>query len=118
MVGWMAVALANGSDHVMVPNPREFEDIWKIFQHKATIFPGVPAMYTASIIIPECKAGGNMIYPLSRLASLALPHFLRETKDQFEKTDRRKKSLEGYGLSEAPTATHCNPLLGENKIGS
>ncbi len=26
--------------------------------------------------------------------------------------------IEGYGLSEAPTATHCNPLTGENKIGS
>ena len=26
--------------------------------------------------------------------------------------------FEGYGLSEAPTATHCNPLMGVNKEGS
>jgi long-chain acyl-CoA synthetase len=26
--------------------------------------------------------------------------------------------VEGYGLSEAPTATHCNPLYGETRIGS
>jgi len=26
--------------------------------------------------------------------------------------------VEGYGLSEAPTATHCNPLQGENRLGS
>jgi long-chain acyl-CoA synthetase len=26
--------------------------------------------------------------------------------------------VEGYGLSEAPTATHCNPILGENREGS
>jgi long-chain acyl-CoA synthetase len=26
--------------------------------------------------------------------------------------------VEGYGLSEAPTATHCNPILGINKVGS
>jgi long-chain acyl-CoA synthetase len=26
--------------------------------------------------------------------------------------------VEGYGLSEAPTATHCNPILGENRPGS
>jgi long-chain acyl-CoA synthetase len=26
--------------------------------------------------------------------------------------------VEGYGLSEAPTATHCNPILGENRDGS
>ncbi len=28
------------------------------------------------------------------------------------------KLFEGYGLSEAPTATHCNPLNGVNKSGS
>src|SRR5262249_430670 len=28
------------------------------------------------------------------------------------------KLFEGYGLSEAPTATHCNPLNGVNKEGS
>jgi long-chain acyl-CoA synthetase len=28
------------------------------------------------------------------------------------------KLVEGYGLSEAPTATHCNPILGENRTGS
>ena len=26
--------------------------------------------------------------------------------------------VEGYGLSEAPTATHCNPILGEKRSGS
>jgi long-chain acyl-CoA synthetase len=26
--------------------------------------------------------------------------------------------MEGYGLSEAPTATHCNPMLGEKRDGS
>src|SRR5689334_7104402 len=26
--------------------------------------------------------------------------------------------MEGFGRSEAPTATHCNPLKGVNKVGS
>jgi hypothetical protein len=26
--------------------------------------------------------------------------------------------MEGYGLSEAPTATHCNPMFGEKRTGS
>jgi long-chain acyl-CoA synthetase len=42
---------------------------------------------------------------------------MRETKEQFEKLTGGKV-FEGYGLSEAPTATHCNPLEGENKVGS
>ena len=29
-----------------------------------------------------------------------------------------RKVFEGYGLSEATTASHCNPLIGENRTGS
>ena len=42
---------------------------------------------------------------------------MRETKEQFESLTGGKV-FEGYGLSEAPTGTHCNPLLGINKTGS
>jgi long-chain acyl-CoA synthetase len=42
---------------------------------------------------------------------------LRETKERFEALSGGKV-FEGYGLSEAPTATHCNPQLGMNKTGS
>jgi long-chain acyl-CoA synthetase len=42
---------------------------------------------------------------------------MRETKEKFEKLTGGVV-FEGYGLSEAPTATHCNPLLGENRTGS
>jgi long-chain acyl-CoA synthetase len=40
-----------------------------------------------------------------------------EIKNNFE-TLTGAKLMEGYGLSEAPTATHCNPLYGENRVGS
>ena len=39
---------------------------------------------------------------------------MRETKEQFEKLTGGKV-FEGYGLSEAPTATHCNPLAGREQ---
>jgi long-chain acyl-CoA synthetase len=42
---------------------------------------------------------------------------LKETKEAFEALTGGML-FEGYGLSEAPTATHCNPLLGENRTGS
>jgi long-chain acyl-CoA synthetase len=42
---------------------------------------------------------------------------LRETKEKFE-TLTGGVVFEGFGLSEAPTATHCNPLKGVNKTGS
>jgi long-chain acyl-CoA synthetase len=40
-----------------------------------------------------------------------------ETKKRFEALTGGKLA-EGYGLSEAPTATHCNPMYGLNKEGS
>jgi len=42
---------------------------------------------------------------------------MRETKIKFEELTGGKL-VEGYGLSEAPTATHCNPLFGYNPPGS
>ncbi|HSG41754.1 MAG TPA: AMP-binding protein, partial [Anaerolineales bacterium] len=42
---------------------------------------------------------------------------MRETKEEFERLTGGKV-FEGYGMSETPTATHCNPLIGENKTGS
>jgi long-chain acyl-CoA synthetase len=42
---------------------------------------------------------------------------MRETKEKFEALTGGLL-FEGFGLSETPTATHCNPLMGENKTGS
>jgi long-chain acyl-CoA synthetase len=42
---------------------------------------------------------------------------MSETKKRFEQLSGGK-IVEGYGLSEAPVVTHCNPLIGMNKIGS
>ncbi|MEP7134015.1 MAG: long-chain fatty acid--CoA ligase [Chloroflexota bacterium] len=117
MVAGMSFAMATGASMVMVPNPRDLKDVLEnIAKYKATIFPGVPAMYNGINNHPDVKAGK---YELSSIkacisGSAAL---MRETKDQFEKLTGGKV-FEGYGLSEAPTATHCNPLMGENKTGS
>ncbi len=117
MVAGMNFAMANGASMVMVPNARDLKDVLdNISKYKATIFPGVPTLYNAINNHPDVKAGK---YDLSSIkacisGSAAL---MRETKEKFEKLTGGKV-FEGYGLSEAPTATHCNPLDGENKTGS
>jgi long-chain acyl-CoA synthetase len=117
MVAGMNFAMANGASMVMVPNARDLKDVLdNISKYKATIFPGVPLLYNGINNHPDVKAGK---YDLSSIkacisGSAAL---MRETKEQFEKLTGGKV-FEGYGLSEAPTATHCNPLNGENKTGS
>jgi long-chain acyl-CoA synthetase len=40
-----------------------------------------------------------------------------DTKRRFEELSG-SVVMEGFGMSEAPTATHCNPFQGVNKVGS
>ena len=117
MVAGMHFAMACGASMVMVPNPRDLKDVLEnIAKYKATIFPGVPAMYNGINNHPDVKAGKYDLSSIKACISGSAP-LMRETKEQFEKLTGGKL-FEAYGLSEAPTGTHCNPLNGVNKTGS
>jgi long-chain acyl-CoA synthetase len=117
MVAGMSFAMSTGASMVMVPNPRDLKDVLdNIAKYKATIFPGVPALYNGINNHADVKTGKYDLSSIKACISGSAP-LMRETKEQFEGLTGGKV-FEGYGLSEAPTATHCNPLLGENKIGS
>jgi long-chain acyl-CoA synthetase len=101
----------------MVPNPRDLKDVLSNIQkYKATIFPGVPTLYNAINNHPDVVAGKYKLDTIKACISGSAP-LMRETKDKFEALTGGKL-VEGYGLSEAPTATHCNPLFGEVRAGS
>jgi long-chain acyl-CoA synthetase len=117
MVAGMNFAMANGASMVMVPNARDLKDVLdNISKFKATIFPGVPLLYNGINNHPDVKAGKYNLSSIKACISGSAA-LMRETKEQFEKLTGGKV-FEGYGLSEAPTATHCNPLDGVNKTGS
>jgi long-chain acyl-CoA synthetase len=117
MVAGMSVAMSMGASMAMVPNARDLKDVLEnITKYKATIFPGVPLLYNGINNHPDVKAGKYDLTSIKACISGSAP-LMRETKEQFEKLTGGKV-FEGYGLSEAPTATHCNPLLGVNKTGS
>lgn len=117
MVAGMLFAIRTGSAMVMVPNPRDLKDVLtNIQKYKTTIFPGVPTLYNAINNNPDVLAGKYDLSSIKACISGSAP-LLRETKEKFEDLTGGKL-FEGYGLSEAPTATHCNPLLGENRTGS
>jgi long-chain acyl-CoA synthetase len=117
MVAGLSVALSCGASMVMVPNARDLKDVLEnITKYKATIFPGVPLLYNGINNHPDVKAGKYDLTSIKACISGSAP-LLRETKEEFERLTGGKV-FEGYGLSEAPTATHCNPLLGINKTGS
>lgn len=117
MVAGMCLAISLGASMVMIPNPRDLEDLLSSIEiYETTLFPGVPTLYNAINNHPDVRAGKYNLRSIKACISGSAP-LLRETKQQFESLTGGRL-FEGYGLSEAPTATHCNPLLGENRAGS
>ena len=117
MVAGMNFALVAGASLVMIPDARDIKDnLENLQKYKATIFPAVPTLYNAINNWPDVVAGKYDLSSIKACISGSAP-LMRETKDKFEAITGGVV-FEGYGLSEAPTASHCNPLLGENITGS
>jgi long-chain acyl-CoA synthetase len=117
MVAGMLFGIASGASMVMVVDGRKLKDVLaNIAKYRATLFPGVPTLYNAVNNHPDVIAGKYDLSPIKICISGSAP-LMRETKDRFEALTGGKL-VEGYGLSETPTATHANPILGENRIGS
>ena len=115
MVAGMLFGIRTGAALVMVPNPRDLKDLLGNAQkYKTTIFPGVPTLYNLINNSPEAQAGKYDLSSIKACISGSAP-LMRETKEQFEEMTGGVV-FEGHGLSEAPTASHCNPLLGEYNI--
>ncbi len=117
MVVGMCFAVKASLSMVMLPNLKDMKEVLDSIQkYKASFYPGVPTMYNAIINHPDVQ---NKKYNLSTIkACISGSSALNpETKQKFEALTGGKL-VEGYGLSEAPTATHVNPLVGKNPPGS
>lgn len=117
MVLGMNLAVKIKSSMILISNPSDMDGLLQAAEEfKATVFPGVPNMYAA---INHYQPVLDGRYDLSSIkacisGSATLPI---RVKQEFEALTNGHL-VEGYGLSEAPTATHCNPILGENREGS
>jgi len=117
MVAAMCYGLAAAATMILIPNPRDLDDVLDtINKYQPSIFPGVPTMYNAINHHPKVLEGKVDIRSIRACISGSAP-LLRETQTRFEELTGASLR-EGYGLSEAPTATHCNPMFGENREGS
>lgn len=117
MVTVLCFSISMGARMVMVPNARDTTDVLECLSHyHCEMFMGVPAMFNAVNNHPDVIAGkydlSSVVACISGSAPLA-----PATKRRFEEITGGTL-VEGYGMSEMPTATHCNPLKGENRTGS
>jgi len=117
LVAGMSFGVSAGASLVMAVNPRDMGDILGLIaKYRPTIYPGVPAMYNAINNHPDVINKKVDVSSIKACISGSAP-LMRETQVTFESLTGGKL-VEGYGLSETPTATHCNPLQGLRKEGS
>jgi long-chain acyl-CoA synthetase len=114
MVACMSSAIGTGSTLLLHPRFDVHEILSSIQKYKPEYFPGVPTMYVAINNSPLTPKFDLSSIKACISGAAPLPHQVKLT---FEKITGGKL-CEGYGLSEAPTASHCNPLAGLNKTGS
>ncbi|NOK61161.1 MAG: long-chain fatty acid--CoA ligase [Chloroflexi bacterium AL-W] len=111
----MIYGLYMGAELVIVPNPRPIDNVMGIIQHeRATVFPGVPAMYIGIVNHPEINSYDLTSVRACISGSAPLPMDIQERFGQIT----GGRLVEGYGLTEAAPVTHCNPVYGKRKNGS
>ncbi|MDQ7035136.1 MAG: AMP-binding protein [Anaerolineae bacterium] len=117
LVAMLCLSVYKGSQVVLIPNPRDIDELVENIVHfKATLFPGVPALYNAINNHPKVLSGEADLSSLQFCISGSAP-LPRATKEEFERLTGAAVR-EAFGMSEAPTGTHCNPIHKENRTGS
>jgi long-chain acyl-CoA synthetase len=117
LVTVVGFAVALGAKIVLVVNARDIPDVLdNIAKFKPTIFMGVPALYNA-INNHQLVTSGQVSLKSIRLCMSGSAPLPPSTKKEFERLSGGRL-LEGFGMSEAPTATHANPVSGENRTGA
>ena len=109
----MSIALA--AEMIVIPNPRPIGHVMQVIQRqRATLFPGVPAMYIGVINHPNLASYDLTSVRACISGAAALPMEVQERFGQIT----GGRLVEGYGLTEAAPITHGNPLYGVRKAGS
>ena len=117
MLCGMLLGMALRASLVIIPDPRNIPDLLSAIQTQhVTYFPAAPTLYNAINNAAQVASGQVDLTSIKACISGSAA-LMKPTKEKFEALTGGR-IVEGYGLSEAPTATHCNPLLGENRFGS
>ncbi len=92
-------------------------EILELFRkYPISYFPAVPSLFNMINQHPGVMNGDYSLATVKACISGSAP-LIESVRLTFEK-NTGGFLVEGYGLSEAPTATHCNPILGEKRSGS
>jgi long-chain acyl-CoA synthetase len=111
----MNYGLSIGANLVLLPNPRDTKELVSAVQkHRATLFPGVPALFNSLNNHPGIERVD--VRSVKSCFSGSAP-IAKDVLERFEQLTGAR-IIEGFGMSETSPVTHINPLVGLRKIGS
>jgi long-chain acyl-CoA synthetase len=108
------LAIYTGCSVIAMPRFDADDIIRTIRKKRATIFPGVPSIYTALLAHPKVDSFDLTSIRFCVTGAAPMPV---EIIRRFEQKTH-SIIVEGYGLSEASPVTHANPIYGTHKPGS
>ena len=115
-VGLQTVALLGRSPIVLIPNPRDIDDVVEnIEKTRPTFLPGVPTLFIALLNHPKVKSGKVDMTSIKLCISGAAALML-DTKERFEAVTGGR-IVEGYALTESMMAAVISPVKGAYKPG-
>jgi long-chain acyl-CoA synthetase len=115
-VGVQSVALLGRSPIVLIPNPRDIDDVVaNIEKTRPTFLPGVPTLFIALLNHPKVKSGKVDMTSIKLCISGAAALML-DTKERFEAVTGGR-IVEGYALTESMMAAVISPVKGAYKPG-
>jgi long-chain acyl-CoA synthetase len=111
----MLYGLYMGAELIIVPNPRPIDNVMTIMQkERATLYPGVPAMYIGIINHKEINKYDLKSIKACLSGSAPLPMDVQEKFGQIT----GGRLVEGFGMTELSPVSHANPVFGKRKSGS
>lgn len=113
----LMLGIATGARMIFVEHAGNVDEIINAFKrYPISYFPAVPSIFGKINDHPDVIAKRISLATIKACISGSAP-LLDSIRLAFE-NNTGGYLVEGYGLSEAPTATHCNPILGEKRSGS
>lgn len=113
----LILGIATGATLVFTEKAGNIDELLSaICKYPVSYFPAVPTLFNMISQHPGVKAREYKLASIKSCISGSAP-LLESVRIAFEEYTGGYL-VEGYGLSEAPTATHCNPIIGEKRNGS